>query len=256
MKIVAIGGGNNSNIRKDGTPQYYEHKKIDQEIINLSGKSNPHILFVPHAGDSLYEFGSLNKLLHTYRDMYGCEVNLLSFVALTSRERTDELLGWSDVIYVGGGNTNQLMKLWKQYGLDKKLVEAAKEDKVLCGTSAGASCWFKEGCSDYLQMESFDENAPFAMVNGLGLVDMSFNPHGNNEKRMQAIKDLLEDTDKVGLSVTDNVAFEIDNDKYRLIYGNSFENEEQFADLCFWKDGEYYSYPLNEVGLVRNLCRR
>ena len=38
MKIVAIGGGNNSDIGKDGTPRIYEHENIDKEIIKLSGK--------------------------------------------------------------------------------------------------------------------------------------------------------------------------------------------------------------------------
>ena len=38
MTIVAIGGGNNSRIRKNGEPQVYEHENIDKEIISLTNK--------------------------------------------------------------------------------------------------------------------------------------------------------------------------------------------------------------------------
>ena len=46
MKIVAIGGGNNSNIKKNGLPQIYEHETIDKEIISLTNKKNPNVLFI------------------------------------------------------------------------------------------------------------------------------------------------------------------------------------------------------------------
>ncbi|MCD2486765.1 Type 1 glutamine amidotransferase-like domain-containing protein, partial [Staphylococcus aureus] len=50
-----------------------------------------------------------------------------------------------DVIYVGGGNTRNLLVLWKEWGLDHILREAWKNGVVVAGISAGAICWFEEG---------------------------------------------------------------------------------------------------------------
>jgi len=53
MKIVAIGGG---EIGRPGFP--VETTKIDKEIIALTGKKNPRLLFIPTASsdsESYYE---------------------------------------------------------------------------------------------------------------------------------------------------------------------------------------------------------
>ena len=66
MKIVAIGGGNNSNIKKNGLPEIYEHEAIDKEIISLTDKEYPHILFISHASDRKDQTLSYRKILNTY----------------------------------------------------------------------------------------------------------------------------------------------------------------------------------------------
>ena len=40
----------------------------------------------------------------------------------------------SDLVYVGGGNTYKMMKLWRRLGLDAVLVEAASRGVVLVGS--------------------------------------------------------------------------------------------------------------------------
>ena len=53
-----------------------------------------------------------------------------------------------DVIYVGGGNTRNLLVLWRDWGLDKIMREAWEKGIVLTGVSAGWICWFDEGVTD------------------------------------------------------------------------------------------------------------
>ena len=52
-KIVAIGGGENGRLLEDGTFAPYNTQKIDEEIVKLSNKENPHFLFINHAMPSL-----------------------------------------------------------------------------------------------------------------------------------------------------------------------------------------------------------
>ena len=66
MRIVAIGGGNNSNIKKNGLPEIYEHEAIDKEIISISNKNKPNILFISHAQDAEFEAASYNKIVNTF----------------------------------------------------------------------------------------------------------------------------------------------------------------------------------------------
>ena len=48
-KIVAIGGGENGRINSKGEQKPYETKEIDQEIVRLSGKEKPNLLFLAHS---------------------------------------------------------------------------------------------------------------------------------------------------------------------------------------------------------------
>ena len=57
-KIIAIGGGENGRINSKGEKLPYELAEIDKEIIRVSGKENPRVLFLAHAQIS---FGDENE---------------------------------------------------------------------------------------------------------------------------------------------------------------------------------------------------
>lgn len=48
-----------------------------------------------------------------------------------------------DVIYVGGGNTANLLAVWRLHGVDRAIRAAWRRGVVLCGLSAGMICWFE-----------------------------------------------------------------------------------------------------------------
>lgn len=252
MKIVAIGGGNNSNIHKNGLPMIYEQEVIDREIISLTNKEKPNVLYISHASREGEELDSYKKIENTYGLMYHCPTKLLSINMLYDLELTNELVDWADIIYVGGGNAKQMLDLWYRSGLANKLIDVCN-DKVLCGISDGAGCWFKYMCSDYLQMETGNANAPYMSLKGLGLVDLVFNPHAGYNHRMIGIKNVTEILDMSGLSLTDNMAIEIIDNDYKLIKGISSEGLEREAIISSWKDGLYNIEPVNETGLINEL---
>ena len=76
-----------------------------------------------------------------------------------------------DLIYVGGGNTANMLAIWRVHGVDEILREAWENGVILCGGSAGAICWFESSVTD-----SFGRQlAP--LHDGLGLLPGSFCPH-------------------------------------------------------------------------------
>ena len=54
----------------------------------------------------------------------------------------------NDIFYVGGGNTREMLSVWRECSLGQGLKEAWQAGKILCGISAGAICWFEQAISD------------------------------------------------------------------------------------------------------------
>lgn len=79
-----------------------------------------------------------------------------------------------DLIYVGGGNTANLLAVWRVHGVDVAMREARRRGIVLCGISAGMICWFDCSITD-----SFGRLA--ALNDGLGLLSGSAGPHYDGE---------------------------------------------------------------------------
>ena len=53
-----------------------------------------------------------------------------------------------DVVYVGGGNTANMLAIWRVHGVDRALRDVWERGAVLGGMSAGANCWFEDSVTD------------------------------------------------------------------------------------------------------------
>ena len=90
-------------------------------------------------------------------------------------ERPAERVSSADVVWVSGGNTANMLAVWRVHEIDVALREAWERGAVLGGSSAGANCWFEASVTD-----SFGPQlAP--LVDGLGLLPGSFCPHYDSE---------------------------------------------------------------------------
>jgi dipeptidase E len=85
-----------------------------------------------------------------------------------------EFLLEQDVIYVGGGNTANLLAIWRLHGIDKAMRRAWQSGVILCGVSAGMICWFESGVTD--SFGSLRE-----LVEGLAFLPGSACPHFDGE---------------------------------------------------------------------------
>jgi dipeptidase E len=208
--IVAIGGG---EIRDSET------LAIDKEIIRLTKKEHPKLLFIPTASsDSEDYFKGIDKY---FDKKLGCKTDVLYLLKETpsSKEIRNKILG-SDIIYVGGGNTLKMMKLWRRLGVDKILKTAWQKGIVLCGLSAGSICWFESGHSDSM---SFYNSKKWKYINvcGLGFIKGIHCPHYDNEtlgvSRKTHFHNMIQKIGGVGIAIDENCAIEFLDDKYRVI---------------------------------------
>lgn len=148
-------------------------KPFMNEAIKLTGKEKPKVCFLPTAsGDSE------NGIIRWYERMRG--IDALPFhqkvwiSSYNQKQTFEEVLLSMDIIFVGGGNTLNMMAIWKAQGIDKVLKKALEKGIVLMGASAGSLCWFEGGTTD---------SRPIALseVECLGFLPYSHSPHYDSE---------------------------------------------------------------------------
>ncbi len=214
--IVAIGGG---EIRTRGTAA------IDREIIRLSNKKNPKLLFIPTASsDSEIYWKHIQKY---FGGFLKCKTDVLFLMTGNlSGEQVRKKIVAADVIYVGGGNTLQMMRVWRSLGVDKLLQAAYLEGTVLCGISAGSICWFDSGHSDSMSFYN-PRKWKYINVKGLGLIQGIHCPHYNSRTmgvpRRKHFRDMIRKTGGMGIAIENNCAIEfIDGRFYKVIRSKSY----------------------------------
>jgi peptidase E len=159
--LVAMGGGGFSMEAPD------VNSRLDDHILRLTGKKRPKVCFIGTASGDAETYHA--KFLAAFPKSRA-EPSILHLFRRTDLNPRKHLLE-QDVIYVGGGNTANLLQIWRLHGVDKALRQLWKRGGIVfAGVSAGMNCWF-EGCST----DSFGPLAP--LNDGLGIVRGAACPH-------------------------------------------------------------------------------
>jgi dipeptidase E len=164
-QILAIGGGGGQGMMK-----YF---------LDMTGKKKPRVCYMATAtGDPK---GSMEKWVESMKKQHDCDPHIqrmfISSGELKSFE--DELLA-ADAIYVGGGNTLNMIAIWKAQGVDKILRKAYEKGTVLGGGSAGSICWFEQGSTDSRPIK-------LTPMDCLGFLKGSNVPHYDGEKQRRPL---------------------------------------------------------------------
>jgi peptidase E len=107
----------------------------------------------------------------------------------------------SDAILVCGGNTANMLAVWRVHGFDALLREAWEAGVVLTGWSAGMICWFEAGVTD-----SFGPQLA-GMRDGLAFLAGSACPHYDGEElRRPVYTRLVREGFPPGIALDDGVA--------------------------------------------------
>lgn len=189
QQIITLGGGGFS-IKPD-------NPLLDTYILKQAHTPRPRICFLPTAS------GDADNYITRFYDFFNqhdCEPTHLSLFNPPTRDIEGFLLS-QDILYVGGGNTKNLLALWKDWGLVDVLRKAWEQGIILAGLSAGAICWFEEGVTD-----SFGDG--LEPIQCLGFLKGSSCPHyDGDEKRRPAYHHLIENNKlQAGIAMDDGVA--------------------------------------------------
>ncbi|MEX2099785.1 MAG: peptidase E [Acidimicrobiia bacterium] len=186
-----------------GTARGGSDGALDEYLLELSGRDDPRVCFVPTAS------GDADAYITLFYERFPSTTCRPSHVTLFRPPALPpaELLADADIIYVGGGSTANMLAVWRLHGIDTMLRSAYERGAVLTGSSAGAICWFEDGITD-----SFG-NELAALHDGLGYLAGSFCPHYDSEvQRRPVYRRLVADgAVPAGLAGEDGVAFHFDD---------------------------------------------
>ena len=178
---------------------------LDDHVLDLAraarGRARPRVCFLATAsGDSPVYIANFYTAFARRAEA----IHLPLFVRAV--DDIESFLLDQDVVYVGGGNTENMLAIWRVHGVDVALRHAWEAGVVMTGRSAGSLCWFDTGTTD-----SFGVGLA-ALSGGLGFVPGSHSPHYDSEAtRRPRYHQLVADGDlPAGYAADDGAALVFD----------------------------------------------
>jgi dipeptidase E len=187
-QIIALGGGGATDEQTG---------KLNDYIVQAAGVEWPKVCFVPAAvGDANEDIAYFFETLWAGRG----ELSVARFFPWPRPDLREHILA-QDIVVVSGGNTANLLAIWRVHGFDEILREAWDAGVVLTGASAGMICWFEASITDSFgpQLEG--------MRDGLGFLAGSACPHYDGEAaRRPRFRELVAQGFPAGIAADDGVA--------------------------------------------------
>ncbi len=170
MKLVFFSGGFER-----------ENKKLNQSLVELTGKINPSITYIPASSyGAEIEFREFVKRFR--------KLNVTKFLHFAVDVAFDRIIYEeafkSDAIFLSGGNTFYFLENLRKRKLLKDLKKFVERGGVLAGLSAGAIMMTPSVNTAGFPEFDCDENEDGLMDwKAMGLVDFEFFPHFIKSKR-------------------------------------------------------------------------
>ena len=208
-RIVVCGG------------QQLSYPALTRYLLGLARRPRPRVLFLGTAsGDGA------GYLLTFYQAFAGVDSEP-SHLALFDRviDDIDGLVRSQDVVIVGGGNTANMLAIWRLHGVENALRNAYADGTVLSGWSAGCLCWFEGGVTD-----SFTPNLG-ALRDGLGILSGSACPHyDSQEARRPVFAREIAAGLPPGIALDDGVAARYDDERLVEVVSARADGRAFFVD--------------------------
>lgn len=133
---------------------------IDEEILSLKPEGSTFVFFGFAAQDSTNYADAITSV-------YGEKYNVVVPTVAKGREFAIDAMQSAALIYLGGGNTEQLMRVFSQWGLVEYLRAAIDRGTCVAGISAGAqalSMWYVHEESDVFKLRKGWGIAPIGVL--------------------------------------------------------------------------------------------
>ena len=225
-RFALIGGKSNREVVSN---------KIEKHLVGLVPKDKPTILYCPYA--SLNDIDkSINKFYRLVKDI-DCNIINMTF------DNVDEfelLLKKADILYIGGGHCDELVKFFNEHKLTEVLAKHISSDIIFAGSSAGAMLYTVASMGDrHVYLDNFHYHN-YKMVNCLGFLNITICPHYQNDD-LVVYNDELRKYPYDAFGVEEDTMVVIEDNKYYVV-----KEDSNRSVYYFDKDKEYLMIPLYE----------
>ena len=199
-------------------------------LVELTGRERPRALYV---GTAMAEDPA--GALRAYDHFGGqADVSRLEFFPWPPEDLRSVVLD-QDLIFVGGGNSANMLAIWRVHGVDELLREALDSGVVMAGSSAGGLCWFESGVTDSFGPQL--EQMPY-----LRFLPGSFCPHYDDEElRRPRYHELMRNGLAPGFAADAGVGLHFVDGELREVVACDEGSEAYRVAL---RDGEVVETPL------------
>jgi len=208
---------------------------------SLTGKPNPKVCFLPTAtGDAA---GYVMRWFETCAELPIRPYVQRSFISsYGQKDSFEKVFASMDVILVGGGNTLNMLAIWKAQGIDVALRKAWESGIVVGGGSAGSLCWFEHGTTDSRPGE-------LTRVDGLGFISGSNCPHYDSEAQRKPLywSKIKSGEYKAGYACDDRAGIYFENEVVKQVVSLDEKSGGYFVSLA--ANGQIHERVLPKVVL-------
>lgn len=194
-KLYLIGGG---EIAKGET------KVIDQDL-KINTKLNSKLVFFATAANDAP--GYIETIKNTFNDHF----EVVTAIKEGGKEEAQKLIKAATVIYLGGGQTELLLNLFKEWDLLVHLKKAYENGAIIAGMSAGAlalSSLYVDNEGEKLQIRE-----------AWGLFDACIHVHATEKEaiRMNEFYQKNKTSDKKFIAIAENSAWVVSDNEINII---------------------------------------
>ncbi len=206
-------------------------------MAEATGKEKPNLCFIPTASgedpDYIKSFHEVCSQINVVPHVLSVWIN-----SYDQKESFEDIISKMDAIVVGGGNTLNMLAIWKAQGIDTALKNAYDNGVVMGGGSAGSLCWFNGGTTDSRPKE-------LSIVKGMSFIDKSHCPHYNSEKFRRPLyhQNILSGFLTDGYACDDRSAIHFINGEVHTSISLDKENHSYYV---FQKEGEIVEERLED----------
>ncbi len=201
---------------------------LDQQFIDFAiqktKKPKPAICFVPTAvGDRADIIAAWEARCKTYH--MDCHILRTFISSYQQKESFEDIINRMDIFVVYGGNTLNMLAIWRAHGIDLLLRNAYEKGAMMMGGSAGSLCWFEEGTTDSRPIH-------VTKINCLGWIKGSHCPHyhAEIERKPMYHQAILQGDLKAGFACDDFAGIYFEDEQVAASFSIQENNHSYFVE--------------------------
>ena len=165
----------------------------------------------------------ITEELANFRNYFPGYIAIVDLLALNKEQILEQALE-CDVLYILGGNTDYLMKVYNDSGF-ADMLQSELKDKVYVGSSAGSMVMCKRVSTEAYE-EVYGETNDYGIKKYIGLHDFAIKPHlGSSEfinNREEVLKRISETYDGKIFALRDDQSILVDENEIIFVGGEIF----------------------------------